>query len=255
MKKNLKVISIIFGLFLTVFALLPYFVYGLINIGVWFPAILGVFFIALPFINPVARKLLKKAYLPVKIFFWSVFCVGAAYMLVMMAIVARGSYVATFANPDAVIVMGGGIEGDRPQLLLQYRLNAAVEFLNVHPGITCIVSGGEDSNSDRTEADVMKQYLVEKGIAASRVLMEDKSTDSHENLNLSAEILKINGFGNKVVIITDRFHQYRSALYAKHAGLDSTPYCSGSPYLLQQSFWIREAFAMLKYYLITGSGN
>lgn len=254
MKKNLKLISIVFGALLTIFALLPCFVYGLINIGVWFPAMLGVFFIAFPFIDPAVKKLLKKAYKPVRTVFSSIFCIGAVYMLVMLCVIAAGSYVHVSLNPDAVIVMGGGIEGDRPQLLLQYRLDAAYDYLTAHPDIVCVVSGGEDSNSDRTEADVMKQYLVEKGIAAQRILMEDKSADSHENLAFSAEILKANGIGNKVVIVTDRFHQYRSSLYAEHAGLESTPYCSGSPYLLQQSFWIREALAMLKYYLIMLAG-
>ena len=252
MKKSLKIISVVIGILLTAFALLPCFIYGVINIGVWFPALLGLFFVALPVIAPTAAKLLKRAYKPVKTVFWSLFCIGAAYLVVMITVVAAGSFVPPAASPDAVIVMGGGIKDDRPQLLLQYRLDAAIGFLTEHPDLICIVSGGEDSNSDRTEADVMKQYLVEKGIAADRILMEDKSADSHENMNFSAEMLKENGLGNKVVIITDRFHQYRSSLYAKHAGLESTPYSSKSPFILQQSFWVREAFAMIKYYIITG---
>lgn len=252
MKKNLKIISIIFGILLTAISLLPYFVYGVINIGVWFPVLLGIFFIALPVIAPISAELLKRAYKPVKTVFWTLFCIGAAYLLVMITVVAAGSFTPTAANPDAVIVMGGGIKDDRPQLLLQYRLDAAIGFLTEHPDLICVVTGGEDSNSDRTEADVMKQYLVQKGIAADRILIEDKSTDSHENLKFAARILKESGLGNKVVIITDRFHQYRSSLYAKHAGLESTPYSSKSPYILQQSFWVREAFAMIKYYIITG---
>ena len=251
MKKNLKILLAVLGVVLILFSLLPLFVYGLINIGVWFPSLLGIFLIALPVIAPAAEKLLKTAYKPVKTVFWTAFCIGTFYLLGMIAVVAGGSYVPAVENPDAVIVMGGGIEGDRPQLMLQYRLDAANDFLTAHPDVICVVSGGEDSNSDRTEADVMRQYLVEKGIAPERILMEDKSTDSNENLSFSAEILNEFGIGNKVVIVTDRFHQYRSSLYATHAGLDSTPYSSDCPYILQQSFWIREAFAMIKYFIVT----
>lgn len=251
MKKITKSIFIGSGIFLIAFSLLPYITYRIINIGVWFPALLGVFFITLPAIATVLKKLLKKTYRPVKIIFWAIFCIGSAYLLVMMAVIAGGSFVPATANPDAVIVMGGGIEGDRPQLMLQYRLDAAADFLQTHPGVICVVTGGEGSNSNRTEADVMKQYLAEKGIAPERILTEDRSTDSNENLKFAAKILEENGIGHKVVIITDRFHQYRSALYAKHAGLDSAPYSSESPYILQQSFWIREAFAMIKYFIIT----
>jgi len=252
MKKTSKILTISFGILWTLFSLLPYFVYGLINIGVWFPTLIGIFFILLPVLTPAARKLLKKAYKPIKIIFWSVFCTGATYLVVMIAVVAVGSYVPVCSNPDAVIVMGGGIEGDRPKLMLQYRLDAAYDFLTAHPDVVCVVSGGEDSNSDRTEADVMKQYLVEKGIMPERIFEEDKSTDSHENLLFSAKILKEAGIGNNVVIVTDRFHQYRSSLYATNADLVSTPYCSNSPYILQQSYWIREAFAMVKYFMIAG---
>jgi len=251
MKKAHKIISIAFGTALTLFSLLPYFVYGLINIGVWFPALLGIFFIALPFIDPIVERIFKKASKPIKAVFWSIFCIGIAYMVIMISIVAVGSYVTVSENPDAVIVLGCGIEGDHPKLMLQGRLDAAYDYLTAHPDVICVVSGGEDSGSDRTEADVMKQYLVERGIAGERILEEDKSTDSHENLAFSAEILKEAGIGNRVVIVTDRFHQFRSSLYAKHAGLESTPYSARCPYLLQQSYWIRETFTMIKYFIVT----
>ena len=63
---------------------------------------------------PTAKKLLKKAYKPIKIIFWLLFCTGAAYLVVMITVTAVGSYVPVSSNPDAVIVMGGGIEATGP---------------------------------------------------------------------------------------------------------------------------------------------
>ena len=84
-------------------------------------------------------------------------------------------------TPCTVVVLGCKVKGTVPSLMLQRRLEAAKDYLQQHPDIPCIVSGGKGTGEDISEAQAMKTYLTAAGIAADRILMEDRSTDTHEN--------------------------------------------------------------------------
>lgn len=67
-------------------------------------------------------------------------------------------------NLDYVIVLGTQIHESGPSIVLKYRLDAAVLYLNENPGTICIVSGGQGKNEPYSEAEGMAKYLIEKGI-------------------------------------------------------------------------------------------
>ena len=72
-----------------------------------------------------------------------------------------------------------------PRAALKYRLDEAVEYLEDNPKTICIVSGGQGANEPYSEAEGMAQYLKEQGIAASRILLEDKSLNTEQNMEYS----------------------------------------------------------------------
>ena len=113
-------------------------------------------------------------------------------------------------TPCTVVVLGCKVKGTVPSLMLQRRLEAAKGYLQQHPEVSCIVSGGKGTGEDISEAQAMKTYLTAAGIAADRILMEDRSTDTHENLLFSKQILEQQGLPNRITILTDGFHQYRA---------------------------------------------
>lgn len=76
-------------------------------------------------------------------------------------------------QPHAVIVLGCKVRGTRPSAMLTRRLEAALSYLEAHPEVQCITSGGQGAGEDIPEGQAMKTWLVEHGIAESRILVED----------------------------------------------------------------------------------
>lgn len=117
---------------------------------------------------------------------------------------------------DEIIVLGAQVRETGPSRVLRSRLNAAASYLKDNPETICIVSGGQGPNEPCTEAEAMKEYLVEKGIREDRILMEDKSTTTVENLEFSSRFL--NREEDSVGIVTNNFHMFRSLKLAKKNG-------------------------------------
>lgn len=154
-------------------------------------------------------------------------------------------------NPQAVIVLGCKVIDDRPSKMLRRRLDAAVDYLNENNDVMCIVSGGKGDDEKYSEAFVMKKYLVEKGISADRIISEDKSVNTSENIKNSLELSGISS--GEIVLITDGFHQYRSGYIAKRYGVRASAVnakTSLNGLLLTPTYYVRELMAISKELLV-----
>lgn len=144
-----------------------------------------------------------------------------------------------------VVVLGGGIRGDRPSLMLARRLRSAALYLEEHPQAICVVSGGQGQDEDYPEAQVMAAYLEELGIPSQRILQEACSSNTRENLTFSLEMLEeVLPHLEEISIATDGFHQLRAAFYASHMGLKAYSIPSPTPWGLLPSYWLREWMAL-----------
>ena len=117
---------------------------------------------------------------------------------------------------DYVIVLGAQWKDGYPSYVLQQRLDAAVIYLKENPDTIVIVSGGQGSNEPISEAEGMAGYLQDAGIESDRIVLEDQSTSTSENLEFSAKYLDREG--DRVVIVTSNFHVYRAVKIAQKKG-------------------------------------
>lgn len=210
MKKTVKILSIIAGALLVANAALMMIIANL-NIGLLPVAMLGtvlliygVFFDKLPF---------KKI-------------IGALLAFGLVILISFGTFLAIYGSRDTadytentVIVLGCGIRGERVSVGLAKRLNKAAEYHKNNPDAVIIVSGGQGPQEDITEALAMKRYLVDKGIDESKIIMEEKSTSTITNFRYSREIIEREGLSlSSVVFVTNAYHVYRAASYAKDEG-------------------------------------
>lgn len=153
---------------------------------------------------------------------------------------------------DAIIVLGAGLHSDKVSQSLAYRLDTAASYYYQNQFAIIVVSGGQGQGESVSEAFAMKQYLIQKGIAENKILMEDKSTNTNENFLFSKTILDkyFQYHDYTVVYVTNNFHTFRSGLIAKKTGLQSEGLSSPStPYLLP-NFYIREYFSVMKYFAL-----
>ena len=145
-----------------------------------------------------------------------------------------------------VVVLGAGINGDRPSRMLADRLKTAAEYLRAHPEAPCVVTGGQGADELYAESTVMKRYLIELGIEEDRIFEENKSKDTEQNLLFAREIIEREGLCPAVVVVTQEFHQYRAGEYAYAAGFeDAAALSCASPAYLLPCYWVREWFAIL----------
>ena len=125
-------------------------------------------------------------------------------------------------EPDVIIILGAGlVDGIKPSRTLLKRLEKAIEIYNLNNNSYIIPSGGQGLDEKISEAEAMKRYLVEKGIDKEKIILEDKSRNTYENLKFSRE--KIENLkmekSPKIVFISSDFHIYRAANYAKRVNI------------------------------------
>lgn len=161
-------------------------------------------------------SLLKKIPKLVKRLFFIVFSIGLLCFLGVEAMILSNFSEKPTAGADYIIVLGAQWKASGPSYVLQMRLDAAAKYLLDNPETVAIVSGGQGSNEPISEAQGMKEYLVSKGIEESRILMEDTSTNTYENLINSSYLLDKQN--DRVVLVTNNFHIFRACGIARHQG-------------------------------------
>ena len=153
--------------------------------------------------------------------------------------------------PELIVVLGCQVRGERPSRMLARRLDAAYEAMQKYPAAKVVVSGGKGSDELISEAECMKRYLVEKGADVSRIIMEDKSATTFENMKFTFEKLDELGISRDITIVTDGYHLYRAKTMAHTLGLE-TAGVSGSPGypIYTIGMFIREAFGVTHLWLL-----
>ncbi|MDM5224043.1 YdcF family protein [Peribacillus sp. NJ11] len=150
-------------------------------------------------------------------------------------------------NADYLIILGARVKGSVPSLSLQYRIDKAAEYLMANKHTLVIVSGGKGPGEDISEAKAMQQGLIEQGIEEVRIMMEDKSTTTHENIVFSKELIPDPSASG--LIVSNDFHIYRAVEIAKKEGLDMKGIPAKTPKVALLKSYSREYLAITKYYL------
>lgn len=130
------------------------------------------------------------------------------------------------AGLDYIVVLGAQVRGEEPSPALAERIETAVEYMKENPETIAIVSGGQGAGEDISEAECMARGLRAAGISEDRILLEDRSTNTSENLQYSFEILR-ETIGEKqgpetVGVVTNNFHVFRAIKLAEKQAADLT---------------------------------
>ena len=109
-------------------------------------------------------------------------CAGLIVFTVFEIPVVRDARTDTDAHPGTIVVLGAGVNGSTPSLSMCNRLDAALDYLGANPDALAVVSGGQGEGEDITEAQAMADYLTAHGIDSARIMQEDQSRTTRENL-------------------------------------------------------------------------
>lgn len=147
---------------------------------------------------------------------------------------------------DYAVVLGARVIGKKPSYNLEKRLEKAYNYLQESPDTKAVLSGGKGPGEDISEAQAMYEYLTVRGISGDRLILEDRSVNTDQNLGYS--IAKMTGSKEKVVIISNQFHLYRALGIARKKGLSHVQGLGSEvKWYTAPNMYVREAFAVMKY--------
>lgn len=159
-----------------------------------------------------------KAYRPLKRI-----CLAVFALFVLVFLLFEGFLIAEWIEgyendgtpPDAVIVLGAAVDGDRPGYALKERIRTAADYIKDHPDVPVIACGGIAAGDRLSEAECIKKELILQDIPEDRIITESESSSTAENLLFSAEHLPNDA--KTVAVVTSGFHQFRAGLTAETA--------------------------------------
>ena len=96
---------------------------------------------------------------------------------------------------DYIIILGGRVYGEKPSRSLNERIITATKYLKEHKNMKVVASGGTGKGEEISEAEAIKRELIKNGIDETRIIKEDKSKNTIENLKFSLEKINENKIG------------------------------------------------------------
>ena len=188
---------------------------GTLFFAVWF--LLAAFFL----VCALLARFGWPAWVPVicRRVLYAVIAAGVALLLIVEGLVLSSFRETGSPGLDYVIVLGAQVRETGPTVVLRWRLDTAFDYLVANPDTVCIVSGGQGENEPRPEADVMRDYLVEYGIAPERILVENESRNTVENIRNSMKLFDPER--DSAGIVTNDFHMFRACAIAKKQGVQN----------------------------------
>lgn len=173
---------------------------------------------------------------------------------VLLGVVLTGARDHIVGQPQVMVILGCKVESWGPSILLQDRLNKALDYLEDHPDLTIVVSGGQGNDEHQSEAQCMYDYLTDHGVDGGQILMEDQSHNTWENICFTQELLQAEGVDtSEMLVVSNGFHLARVRMLWDRAWEGeytlSTLAAPTSHLPSKLKMYIREPLALVKSYL------
>ncbi|WP_105148450.1 YdcF family protein [Streptococcus suis] len=138
---------------------------------------------------------------------------------------------------DYVVVLGAGLIGDKVTPLLASRIDKGIAIYQKQPGSKLIMSGGQGPDELIAEGQAMANYVLEKGVPAEDILIENQSTNTEENLKFSYALMKP---GSRFALVTNYYHVFRALLLARQLKIKCIGYGAKTKFYFSLNAFIRE---------------
>lgn len=147
-------------------------------------------------------------------------------------------------NEITVIVLGCRVKGSVPSKALVKRCRAAAEYMKANKKTVAILSGGQGDDEDISEAECMYGLMTSYGIDKERLIKEEKSTSTYENMLYSKQIIDTLDLSENIAVATSEYHMLRAKMYAQKVGLNLYSLPAKSIPILRVPYFTREVFGI-----------
>lgn len=128
-------------------------------------------------------------------------------------------------EPKVMVIFGCKVETWGPSVLLQDRLDTALAYLEDHPDMRIVVTGGKGDDEHQSEAQCMYDYLVGHGINGENIYREDRARNTWQNVNYTLDLMKNEGWSltDDVILVSSGFHLSRIEMLWDRARIARLP--------------------------------
>ncbi len=197
--------------------------------------------------NPAKARSLKRM-------FTAVLCIGLIIVGITEFFIIRASFGEPKESCDYAVVLGAKVRESGPSASLWDRIYGARDYLEAHPEVIAILSGGQGPDEPMTEGRAMYNELVKLGIDPDRLWLEENATSTWENLTFSLNLIEENtGLRpEKIGIISSEYHLFRASLFADACNVESVGIPARTSRLSQKVNHFMREVAGVWHYLILG---
>lgn len=208
--------------------------------------------------NDGKRKMSKAAKILTSVLTALLIIIFAVYFVPLFAVLSgRNTHIE--GDPKVMVIFGYQLNDDGSMSpLLVSRLDTALEYIAEHEDVTVIVSGGKGDEGKRSEAQSMHDYLLVSGVAEDKILKEEGSATTAENIRNTLALIDERGLdaSQGVLLVSNEFHLYRikmlfkrskSPLKASVLAAPSTPASSRAMMYLREPLALLADFLMAKF--------
>ena len=163
----------------------------------------------------ILTKMRKKS---VKAFGWLlriVLVLAVGFVIYLGAKISVGGTIQTPGVADNAVVLGLALQDGQPAPDLISRVDVAADYALKYPTAKLILTGGNPDENGITEAAVMRELLVERGVPEDQMIIEDNAETTIENLRNTAQIINPS---RPVILISSDYHMDRAVRTAEDAG-------------------------------------
>lgn len=188
-----------------------------------------------------------------------IFTVCLTIGLLIVAVTEGIIIAASFGSPKEevkyVVILGAKVRTTGPSASLWDRIYAAGDYLEAHPQVIAIASGGQGDDEPMAEANAIRDELVLLGIDPDRIWVEDQATSTWENLNYSLSLIeeKTGARPQKLGVLSSEYHLFRASLFTKECGVDFVGIPARTSRVSQMiNHFMREVAGVWHYLLLGG---
>jgi uncharacterized SAM-binding protein YcdF (DUF218 family) len=156
-------------------------------------------------------------------------------LLVLVVFVVLGYFAVTTAlvtatmakderdRADAIVVLGAAQYNGSPSPVYRARLDHALDLWRSGVAPMLVFTGGRGVPGERfSEGGAGRQWAIDHGVPANRILIEESSRSTYENLRGVRKLLAPRGM-HRIVLVSDPYHMFRAVEQARDVGLVAQP--------------------------------
>lgn len=233
----LGVIFIIYGIY----------VLGIIGTGAWFNwiwAFGGTVLAVLGFFSDKIKERYSKHPTWLRVIIALILGAALIAFIFVEARIIRFAGCRPAEGADCIIVLGAKTKATGPSREFAQRIRAAASYMKDNPKTVAVLTGGKGPDEPEAESLAARSMMISLGIDEKRILWEDRSTSTLENLLFAKELIPD---GSSVVVVSSKFHLFRASILCKETGIDNVSFLgSNGLFLLIPHYYLREFFAVIK---------